>query len=223
MWCQKTLVRAKLGDCGAGVGQRIYIGQEYDPATGLNYLNARYQSPTKANFISQDPVFWEIGQSADGKAALMNPQAQNSYSYAGGNPIVNKDPTGRAFGIDDAAGFVVGGLIGVTSKGIVDMALGQRATWGQTVESFVTGGIIGVGAVNTPETLGASNAISASIVSGLIGGFYGNLAGQGIDMATGNQIGGIDFIQAPRRDCWQLPMYKIAKLLEISHIPAQDK
>lgn len=40
-------------------------------------------------------MFWEVGQTPDGIAALQNPQAQNSYSYAGNNPITNKDPNGR--------------------------------------------------------------------------------------------------------------------------------
>ncbi len=33
---------------------------------------------------------------------MANPQAMNSYSYANGNPIINKDPDGRVAGIDDA-------------------------------------------------------------------------------------------------------------------------
>ena len=40
-------------------------------------------------------MFWEIGQTRDGVTVLQNPQAQNSYSYAGNNPINEKDPTGR--------------------------------------------------------------------------------------------------------------------------------
>ena len=75
--------------------QRKYIGEVYDPETELNYLNARYYDGARGQFTSQDPVFWEIGQTPDGKAALSNPQAQNSYSYAGNNPITNKDPSGR--------------------------------------------------------------------------------------------------------------------------------
>jgi len=38
-----------------------------------------------------------VGEASDGNAVLANPQAQNSYSYAGNNPIVQKDPTGRIF------------------------------------------------------------------------------------------------------------------------------
>ena len=36
-------------------GQSIYIGQQYDGSTGLNYLNARYEAPSEGQFISQDP------------------------------------------------------------------------------------------------------------------------------------------------------------------------
>jgi RHS repeat-associated protein len=56
---------------------------------------ARYYTPTQGQFISQDPVFWEIGLSQDGKNALSNPQALNSYGYASDNPITNRDPQGR--------------------------------------------------------------------------------------------------------------------------------
>jgi RHS repeat-associated protein len=74
--------------------KRKFIGQFSDD-TGLSYLNARYYSPTQGQFISQDPVFWEIGLSQDGKSAMLNPQALNSYGYANDNPITNKDPLGR--------------------------------------------------------------------------------------------------------------------------------
>ena len=58
-------------------------------------MRARYQNPGVGRFVSEDPVFWEIGQTKDGTKALLDPQAQNSYSYARNNPIVNKDPEGR--------------------------------------------------------------------------------------------------------------------------------
>jgi RHS repeat-associated protein len=82
-------------DVGSRKESKKYIGAEYDEETGLNYLNARYQNGQTGKFISQDPVFWEIGQSDDGDKVLMDPQSQNSYSYVRNNPIINKDPKGR--------------------------------------------------------------------------------------------------------------------------------
>ncbi len=89
----ETRLDAKVGTYGGEKNK--YAGTEYDAGSGLNYMQARYQSPTRGNFISQDPVFWEIDITNDGKAVLSNPQLQNSYSYAGNNPIVSKDPSGR--------------------------------------------------------------------------------------------------------------------------------
>src|SRR5947208_2704958 len=74
--------------------KRKFIGQFTDDS-GLDYLNARYYNPTQGQFISQDPVFWELGLTSDGKTALTNPQSQNSYGYANDNPITGKDPNGR--------------------------------------------------------------------------------------------------------------------------------
>jgi hypothetical protein len=45
--------------------------------------------------LSQDPVSWEIGLTNDGKRTLLDPQLQNSYSYARNNPVLYKDPEGR--------------------------------------------------------------------------------------------------------------------------------
>ena len=72
-----------------------FIGQDRDKEADLSYLNARYYSSNQGQFTSQDPVFWEVGQSRDGVVALYSPQLQNSYSYAANSPIVNTDPTGR--------------------------------------------------------------------------------------------------------------------------------
>jgi RHS repeat-associated protein len=79
---------------GAADSARKFIGQFTDQSN-LDYLNARYYESTRGQFISQDPVFWEIGLTQDGKLALTNPQALNSYGYANDNPISNKDPNGR--------------------------------------------------------------------------------------------------------------------------------
>jgi RHS repeat-associated protein len=74
--------------------KRKWIDQFADDS-GLYYLNARFYNPNQGQFISQDPVFWELGLTNDGKTALTNPQAQNSYGYANDNPVTGKDPNGR--------------------------------------------------------------------------------------------------------------------------------
>jgi RHS repeat-associated protein len=75
-------------DTGTYSSQRKFIGQYYDPSSDLSFLNARYYDGTRGQFLSQDPVFWWNSQN------LTNPQSLNSYSYANGNPIGNKDPLG---------------------------------------------------------------------------------------------------------------------------------
>ena len=75
--------------------QKKFTGYEYDTDAGLSYANARYYNQDVGQFVSEDPVFWELGLTKDGAQAVQQPQAQNSYGYAGGNPIGRKDPSGR--------------------------------------------------------------------------------------------------------------------------------
>jgi RHS repeat-associated protein len=174
--------------------KRQYIGQYSDTGTGLNYLNARYYNALQGQFLSEDPVFLVLGTpqaetlSQQRTAYLLSdPQQINAYSYSRDNPILHKDPSGNAFGVDDAAGFFGGGIVGAVAYVGVSAGSGNQLTWGGLAGSFLTGGVIGWGLVNTPETLGVSNAVSASITTGLIGGFYGDVVKQGIDIKTGAQ------------------------------------
>lgn len=73
--------------------QRKYIGQLYDAATQLSYLNARYYNGTQGQFISQDPMF--LGNQS--QQTLFDPQSLNAYSYSEDNPIIKSDPTGKCF------------------------------------------------------------------------------------------------------------------------------
>ncbi len=122
-----------------------YIGQDYDPESTLSYLNARYYDSGRGQFTSQDPVFWEINQTPDGIRVLTNPQTLNSYSYAGNNPVVYKDASGRLYG--EAS---VGGDIG-----FFNASLGLRID-GQGVELFVSAG----------PSFGVSFPAQASLSSG---------------------------------------------------------
>lgn len=94
--------------------KRKYIGQQYDAATQLSYLNSRYYNGMQGQFLSQDPGFLAMGNSnkvqqltnQNQMALLANPQELNAYSYSQDNPITKSDPSGNWY-IDLNATFVV--------------------------------------------------------------------------------------------------------------------
>jgi RHS repeat-associated protein len=128
--------------------QRKYIGQMYDTDTNLSYLQARYFSSTQGQFISQDPVFWEIGLTQDGKSVLSNPQMLDSYGYANDNPISGKDPSGRLVseyqpylpsGADYATKDLIGSYRGsdITSRGPGVLAYDSRYQCTTFADAFI--------------------------------------------------------------------------------------
>ncbi len=81
---------------------RKYAGHEFDDASGLSYMGARFYDGANARFASQDPAFLDIGDSTFSsryKRALAvhldDPQRLNSYSYAHNNPATLRDPDGQ--------------------------------------------------------------------------------------------------------------------------------
>ena len=196
--------------------QRRFIGEEYDPDTAFSYLNARYYEGGRGQFLSQDPVFWEIGQTQDGRLVLQNPQLQNSYSYAGNNPIVQKDPTGRLIPQAVALGFLYGGITGAAFQGYSDYQSGSFTGLGAYATAFGRGGItgaatvvspfLGAGAAGGTSLLGAYlkngtvtyndavNATAEGLVTGVTGGFLKGLHGvrgpQATKVLGGNYFSG---------------------------------
>lgn len=61
-----------------------YIGERFDPETGLLFLNARYQDPILARFLSPDD--WDPTKPGVGT---------NRYAYAENDPINKSDPNGH--------------------------------------------------------------------------------------------------------------------------------
>ena len=72
------------GYTGDSVRQH-FTGYEADGETGLNFAQARYQSPMQGRFTSVDP----LGASA----SVINPQSFNRYSYVENKPVNLVDPT----------------------------------------------------------------------------------------------------------------------------------
>ena len=61
-----------------------YTGHPVDPTrSGLLFMGARYYDPYSASFLTPDP----------------SRQYFSPYAYAGGNPVVGRDPDGRIFGL----------------------------------------------------------------------------------------------------------------------------
>ena len=146
---------------------------ERDNSTGLDYALARYYDNTRGQFLSEDPVFWELGLSSEGKAALSDPQLQNSYSWARDNPITRKDPNGRQ--CVACAGAEV--LYSLGAQTAFDGVFGQSS-------SAVYGGdIVGASLYGFayPWTLVAGVPIAAAA------GGAGNAAQQGFEYLSGDR------------------------------------
>jgi RHS repeat-associated protein len=168
---------AESASTGANSTDRRYIGERYDEETDLSYLNARYYEGSRGQFLSEDPVFSEIGLTPDGKAAMLNPQLMNSYSYAGNNPITSKDPTGRcpncllALG---GAGAMMLGQLGVdlyTGNWSSPQTYLVRGIQGAAVgfTGGLAGSALGLGVAGQAAVVGGASGVTGAIGSAYLG------------------------------------------------------
>jgi len=74
-----------LSHSGASVNPYLYTGQQFDAASGLYYLRARYYDPALGRFLSRDPA----------EPLRTLPRALNRYVYVADNPLNAADPSGR--------------------------------------------------------------------------------------------------------------------------------
>lgn len=70
----------ETGDASGALG---FTGQREEAAAGLLYFGSRYYDPATASFLTLDPEM----------------QFASPYAYAGGNPVLGRDPDGRFFGL----------------------------------------------------------------------------------------------------------------------------
>jgi RHS repeat-associated protein len=137
---------------------RKFIGQFADQST-LDYLNARYYSSDRGQFISQDPTFLAIGNPSllgqlaqqDQARFLMDPQLANSYNYGRDNPISLKDPLGLAAKIFEDNAVVSGleyyGYYDLGKQGINLLVKGPTATEDEKAQFRVDLSLATVGAL----------------------------------------------------------------------------
>ena len=73
-----------LDKTGTTVNNYLYCGEQFDSATGLYYLRARYMNPETGTFITMDTY----------QGSIFDPTSLHKYLYANANPVMNADPTG---------------------------------------------------------------------------------------------------------------------------------
>ncbi len=62
----------------------LFQGEQYDAATGLYYLRARYMNPTTGTFTTMDAY----------QGSTSDPMSLHKYLFANANPVMNSDPSG---------------------------------------------------------------------------------------------------------------------------------
>jgi RHS repeat-associated protein len=102
-------VRVDQSSSGANERKR-FTGYEYDPTADLNYAKARYYGQTEGRFLSQDPVFVNMGVDKRTEKALHDPQLLNSYSYPTNNPLLYVDRQGE-LRIQFSGNVVIGSVV----------------------------------------------------------------------------------------------------------------
>ncbi len=72
-----------------------FTGELNDASTGLLHLRAREYDPASGRFLQQDVELHSGGSASIGL---------NRFAYVGGNPVIRRDPSGRAFTLGDEGG-----------------------------------------------------------------------------------------------------------------------
>jgi len=149
---------------GSGPSYLGYAEQLIDPS-GLLYMRARWYDSTTGRFLARDPE--------RGDAAF--PAGLNGFNYAGANPSMFADPSGRAFTTGDAAGGGCGRLClaGISAeRAVVSAASAILQTWTDTTNA-VGGALFGETAspVSGPQGVTIINNARGGIVGGFVGLF----------------------------------------------------
>ncbi|WBW96137.1 zincin-like metallopeptidase toxin domain-containing protein [Oceanirhabdus sp. W0125-5] len=172
-----------------------YTGEMHDIEGRMLYLRARYYDFNTSQFIQQDTVLGEI----------KNPLSRNLYSYAQGNPLKYRDPSGNIpilpLLIKAGAGGAADLMMQVTmnyffnpvTKGDLDKSFDEVNWWQvgrSAAEALIPwktpGGVLGkaafaaVGDVMANALHQGSNYSRKKAIKDFAGGFIGDLIGSGI-------------------------------------------
>nr|WP_275577127.1 RHS repeat-associated core domain-containing protein [Dyella flava] len=175
-----------------------YTGREADTA-GLYYYRARYYSPLMGGFTSEDPARFFGGQ-------------LTFYGYAGGNPVMYRDPTGKFIpeaAVGAGVGLVVGIIGGVIAgdwgnggwAGIEKLAADGGAGAASGLWIGMTDGMSLVGGVAARAVLsGGTEVAREAVTSGIdgcgikfsnrdiLGAMFGSVLGDAVGGAVAGSI-----------------------------------
>ena len=160
--------------------QRRFIGEEYDGDTDFSYLNARYYQGSRGQFMSQDPVFVNLGIDKRTPQILNDPQLLHSYSYSRNNPLIIKDDNGDFPSVIIGAGGAMAGQYiydvyqNIQSDGLSASAfysgLSSRGTYltraGQGIVLTATGGLVGGTSWGLLSQMGAMGVSGSAVGAG---------------------------------------------------------
>jgi RHS repeat-associated protein len=146
-----------------------YIGERFDPGSGLQYLNARYYDPALALFLQPD--WLDIREPGVGA---------NRYAYAGGDPVNRSDPGGNFVKLtEDQINRVVAG----------QQSLGSSGGFKFNLPRFLGGGLLtGLGAAFAPTALGDGTT------SGLYNSTWNAALREGVVLTQTELEAGIHFV-----------------------------
>lgn len=125
----------ELAESDTDRGRLRFLGQERDdnnnsdPYGDLDYLHARYYSPTAGRFLSPDPI----------RGSASRPQSWNRYAYALNNPVTLVDPSGLSS--EDASDCTPAGQ-GCVITVVATLIDGDQLKERSTIDEL--GGLIGV-------------------------------------------------------------------------------
>ena len=137
----------------------------YDPDTALVQFGVRWYDAKTGRWLSKDPILLEGGF--------------NLYVFCGNDPVNFADPLGLWFGIDDAIFAGTGAILGIAGRLAGDILTGSLSNWEDYAGSAAGGAVAGEVLLYTANP----------VLAGAAGGLVGNVTGQGLNYATGNQSG----------------------------------
>ncbi|WP_028062594.1 RHS repeat-associated core domain-containing protein [Solirubrobacter soli] len=146
-----------------------YAGGLRDAATGLVRFGARDYDPAAGRFTASDPTFFRGS-------------AENLYTYAGNNPVTQRDPSGLA---------CVGWSMYATFGGGIQFCRDNKLDWDADWSVCVEGGL-GAGGGLDVDVMGGAADTGASAFAELTGklGMVGGTVGGELDLGCMNAKAG---------------------------------